>query len=176
MDTDSLPNQRLVQLLHQVSRHDRDAFQQLYALTSSRLYAIALHVVRRREAADDVLQEAFFNVWQHAGMYAATLSTPMTWLISIVRNKALDRLRRGKLESESAMALDDAPHDVPEEAATHADSHDLYVAATERLELNRCMSLLEPSQRQSLALAYYNGMSHAELAEHLQVPLGTAKA
>jgi RNA polymerase sigma-70 factor (ECF subfamily) len=176
MPTHTPENQRLVDLLQRVALQDHVAFKHLYDLTSGHLYGVAFRFMRRRELANEVVQDAYINVWQQAGSYAATLSTPMTWLISIVRNKALDRLRRGKLESESAMALDDAPHDVPEEAATHADSHDLYAAATERLELNRCMSLLEPSQRQSLALAYYNGMSHAELAEHLQVPLGTAKA
>jgi RNA polymerase sigma-70 factor (ECF subfamily) len=162
MDTDSLPNQRLVQLLHQVSRHDRDAFQQLYALTSSRLYAIALHVVRRREAADDVLQEAFFNVWQHAGMYAATLSTPMTWLISIVRNKALDMLRRGR-DDVHALAAPHA-HDAAAQAGTDPDAepHALFEAALEKLRLDRCMDDLEAPQRQSLALVYYTGLSHGE--------------
>jgi RNA polymerase sigma-70 factor (ECF subfamily) len=176
MPTHTPENQRLVDLLQRVVLQDHVAFKQLYDLTSGHLYGVAFRFMRRRELANEVVQDAYINVWQQAGSYAATLSTPMTWLISIVRNKSLDRLRRGKLEFESAIALEDSPHDAHEEAAEHADSHDLFAAATERLELNRCMSLLEPSQRQSLALAYYNGMSHAELAEHLQVPLGTAKA
>lgn len=176
MHTHTPENQRLVDLLQRVALQDHVAFKQLYDLTNGHLYSIAFRFMRRRELANEVIQDAYINVWQQAGSYAATLSTPMTWLISIVRNKSLDRLRKGKLESESAIALEDMPHDVLEHTAGHTDSHDHFAAATERLELNRCLSLLEPSQRQSLTLAYYNGMSHSELAAHLQVPLGTAKA
>ena len=169
-------NQRLVELLQRVALQDHASFKQLYDLTSAHLYGVAMRFVRKRELADEILQDAFINVWQQAGGYSATLSTPMTWLISIVRNKSLDRLRKGKLEFDCASADDPAQDPGHEEAADHADPHELYAAATETLELNRCLSLLEPAQRQSLALAYYNGLSHSEVAEHLQVPLGTAKA
>lgn len=176
MLTHTPENQRLVGLLQRVALQNHAAFKELYDLTSGHLYGVAIRFMRKRELANEVVQDAYINVWQHAGSYAATLSTPMTWLISIVRNKSLDRLRKGKLEFESAMALDDLAHPFHDDVAVQADSHELFAAATERLELNRCLSLLEPSQRQSLALAYYNGMSHSELADHLQVPLGTAKA
>lgn len=177
MDNHTPENQRLVMLLQRVSLQDHGAFKQLYDLTSAHLYGVALRFVRKKELADEILQDAFINVWQQAGGYSATLSTPMTWLISIVRNKSLDRLRRGKLEFDNTVVLDEtSPEPAHEEAADHADPQELYAAATEKMELNRCLSLLEAPHRQSLALAYYNGMSHAELAEHLQVPLGTAKA
>ena len=176
MHTHTPENQRLVDLLQRIALHDHIAFKQLYDLTSGHLYGVAFRFMRRRELANEVVQDAYINVWQQAGSYAATLSTPMTWLISIVRNKSLDRLRKGKIEFESVMGLEGEAHATLDDVAEYADSHELYAAATERLELNRCLSLLEPSQRQSLALAYYNGMSHSELAEHLQVPLGTAKA
>lgn len=177
MHTHTPENQRLVDLLKRVALQDHTSFKQLYDLTSGHLYGVAMRFVRKRELADEILQDAFINVWQQAGGYSATLSTPMTWLISIVRNKSLDRLRKGKIESDSTDALDvDAPGQGQEEAIDHADPQDLFAAATEKFELNRCLSLLEPPQRQSLALAYYNGLSHSEVAEHLQVPLGTAKA
>jgi RNA polymerase sigma-70 factor (ECF subfamily) len=177
MHTHTPENQRLVDLLKRVALQDHASFKQLYDLTSAHLYGVAMRFVRKRELADEILQDAFINVWQQAGGYSATLSTPMTWLISIVRNKSLDRLRKGKIESDSTDALDvDATGQAQEEAIEHADPHDLFAAATEKVELNRCLSLLEPPQRQSLALAYYNGLSHSEVAEHLQVPLGTAKA
>jgi RNA polymerase sigma-70 factor (ECF subfamily) len=170
-------NQRLVELLQRVALQDHSSFKQLYDLTSAHLYGVAMRFVRRRELADEILQDAFINVWQQADGYAATLSTPMTWLISIVRNKSLDRLRKVKLESDNTCSLDDNISEQDhEEAVDHADPHELFAAATEKIELNRCLSLLDPPQRQSLALAYYNGLSHSELAEQLQVPLGTAKA
>lgn len=176
MDSHSSPNQHLVQLLHRVSFHDHEAFRQLYDLTSAHLYGVALRLVRRREAAEEILQEAFINVWQQAGSYAAALAAPMTWLISIVRNKALDRLRRARTEGQGAlegMAPDAADIDL---ADPDADPQLLFSAAVEKLRLKRCVGELEPSQRQSLALVYYNGLSHAELSEHLAVPLGTAKS
>ena len=110
MHTHTPENQRLVDLLKRVALQDHTSFKQLYDLTSGHLYGVAMRFVRKRELADEILQDAFINVWQQAGGYSATLSTPMTWLISIVRNKSLDRLRKGKIESDSTDALDvDAP-------------------------------------------------------------------
>lgn len=169
-------HQRLVILLQRVALQDPISFNQLHALTAAHLYGVAMRVVRRRELADEVLQEAFINVWQHAGSYAATLSTPMTWLISIVRNKSLDHLRRHKLENEVLTAGDDSTQQDSEEAAEQADPLELLSVAMDARHLGRCMADLTPAQRQSLALAYYHGMSHAEIAGHLQVPVGTAKA
>jgi RNA polymerase sigma-70 factor, ECF subfamily len=179
MDIHTSPNQHLVQLLHRVSLRDDAAFRQLYDLTSSHLYGIALRFVRRHETADEILQEAFINVWQQAGTYAATLSAPMTWLISIVRNKALDSLRRAKVEGQGAAVADDDGAQVDadgDHGDVHADPQALFAAAIDKLRLDRCLSDLDPPQRQSLALVYYTGLSHSELSAHLQVPLGTAKA
>jgi RNA polymerase sigma-70 factor (ECF subfamily) len=171
-------NQRLVTLLNRVALHDHAAFEELYQLTSAHLFGVAVRLMRKREAAEEILQDAFINVWQQAGRYAAGLSSPMTWLIFIVRNKALDRLRSGKRECDHTVP--DTPEceseSAPHEGIDHADPESLFVAATDKMMLNRCMGELDPAQRQSLALAYYDGLSHSELAAHLQVPLGTAKA
>ena len=169
--------QRLVLLLQRVALRDHAAFDQLYSLTSARLYGVATRLVRRRELADEVLQDAFINVWQHAGSYAAHLSTPMTWLISIVRNKSLDHLRSHKLENAAVVA--DADYNLEEgldAAGLHANSLEPLEAGIEARLLKHGLSQLNPAQRQSLVLAYYHGLSHAEIARHLQVPLGTAKA
>lgn len=169
-------NQRLVDLLARVALRDQQAFKELYDLTSSHLYGVALRYLRTASAAEEILQEAYINVWQQAGTYAATLSAPMTWLISVVRNKALDHLRKFKRETESTDSVNAAAEGQVEAIAEHADPHELFSAATEALVLKRCVALLDAPQRQSLALAFYDGLSHSELAEHLRVPLGTAKA
>ena len=169
-------HQRLVTLLQRVALRDHASFKQLYVLTSAHLYGFAMRFVRRRELADEVLQDAFINVWQHADSYAASLSTPMTWMISIVRNKSLDHLRKSRLEAEMVVATDDSAHHETETAAEQADPLELLTAAMEKQHLRCCLSTLSPVQRQSLALAYYQGLSHSEIAGHLQVPLGTAKA
>jgi RNA polymerase sigma-70 factor (ECF subfamily) len=169
-------NQRLVNLLARVALRDQQAFKELYDLTSSHLYGVALRYLRTASTAEEILQEAYINVWQQAGTYAATLSAPMTWLISVVRNKALDHLRKFKRETETTDSVDAGAEGQVEAIAEHADPHELFSAATEAMVLKRCVALLDAPQRQSLALAFYDGLSHSELAEHLRVPLGTAKA
>ena len=169
-------NQRLVNLLARVALRDQHAFKELYDLTSAHLYGVALRYLRTTSTAEEILQEAYINVWQQAGTYAATLSSPMTWLISVVRNKALDHLRKFKRETETTESVDKAGEGQVEAIAEHADPHELFSAATEAIVLRRCVALLDAPQRQSLALAFYDGLSHSELAEHLRVPLGTAKA
>lgn len=173
-------NQRLVNLLARVALRDQQAFKELYDLTSAHLYGVALRYLRTASTAEDILQEAYINVWQQAGTYAATLSAPMTWLISVVRNKALDHLRKFKRETESTAqsidAVDAGAEGQVDAIAEHADPHELFSAATEAMVLKRCVAQLDAPQRQSLALAFYDGLSHSELAEHLRVPLGTAKA
>jgi RNA polymerase sigma-70 factor (ECF subfamily) len=169
-------NQRLVELLGRVALKDQAAFRQLYDLTSAHLYGVALRYLRTQGAAEEILQDAYINVWQQAGKYAAGLSTPMTWLISIVRHKALDQLRKVKTETALTEPLDAGDAGLPNAAADYADPHELFATATEAVVLHRCMAQLDPAHRQSLALAFYNGLSHSELAAHLRVPLGTAKA
>ena len=169
-------NQRLVDLLARVALRDQQAFKELYDLTSSHLYGVALRYLRTASTAEEILQEAYINVWQQAGTYAATLSAPMTWLISVVRNKALDHLRKFKRETETTDSVEAVGEGQVEAIADHADPHELFSAATEAIVLRRCVALLDAPQRQSLALAFYDGLSHSELAEHLRVPLGTAKA
>jgi RNA polymerase sigma-70 factor, ECF subfamily len=176
MNPSSVNNQRLVELLAHIARKNHGSFKQLYELTSAHLYGVAMRIVRRRELAEEALQDAFINVWGHADSYAARLSTPMTWLITLVRNKALDLLRKDKLKSGATCSIDDDLAHWGDLAADNADPQDILAHAAEHRELHRHLSSLDPRYRQSLALAYFDGMSHAELAAHLQVPLGTAKA
>jgi RNA polymerase sigma-70 factor (ECF subfamily) len=98
----------------------------------------------------------------------------MTWLINIVRNKAIDAVRSGKTERASTVALDDEGMDVPDDDALQPQR--LLDDSLTRVQIDRCMAELNAAQRQALALAYYRGMVHTEIAEALNAPLGTAKA
>src|SRR4051812_41709075 len=102
------PSERLERLLARVSQRDHDAFELVYKLTSAHLFGIALRIMKRVDHAEEVLQEAYFNIWNQAGSYSAGLVTPMTWLISVVRNKALDGLRQRKSELPSSGGFGDA--------------------------------------------------------------------
>ena len=172
------PNERLTRLLGRTAARDHAAFKELYDLTSAHLFGVALRIVNRRERAEEVLQEAYINVWNQAGSYAAGLSAPMTWLTSVVRNKALDWLRNLKRADESTVVLIDETGEnyLDQMADPRADPQELFSQATDGLRLRHCLGTLDARQRQSLALAYYDGLSHSELAAHLNAPLGTVKA
>ncbi|OGB21545.1 MAG: hypothetical protein A3I66_00230 [Burkholderiales bacterium RIFCSPLOWO2_02_FULL_57_36] len=175
MTKQSENNEQLTHLLARVGQGDHAAFEQIYKLTSSHLFGVALRLLKHRGHAEDVLQESYVNIWNHADSYAAGLATPMTWLISVVRNNSLDRLRSNKTADKSRMTMleeGDSHHGVD----AGADPAALFLRASEGLRMRDCMTQLEAAQRQSLALTYYNGLSHAELAVHLRAPLGTVKA
>jgi RNA polymerase sigma-70 factor (ECF subfamily) len=167
-------NRELARLLARVALRDQAALRELYRLTSAHLLGLAVGILERRDRAEDVLQEAFMNVWNHAAGYRADVATPMTWLINIVRNKAIDKLRVGKAERAATVALDDeamALPDAPERQPQHLMDESL-----KRARIDACMAELSPGQRQAIALAYYQGLVHTEIAQTLGAPLGTVKA
>lgn len=174
MSTFTPEQDRLAKLLARTALRDHAAFEQVYTLTKNHLFGVALRILRRHERAEEILQDAFVNVWLHAGSYSATLNSPMTWLISIVRNKCFDYLRQVR-NSETVSSDEDVEH-IESHDEGRSDPAELLSAATDRHILGQCMSTLAGRQRQSLALAFYDGMSHAELANHFDAPLGTVKA
>lgn len=170
------PDSEALQMhLSRAALGDRAAFKSVYDMSSAHLYAVAMRVVRKPELADEVLQEAFINVWRHAASYNPANGQAMTWLINIVRNKALDLARSAKVRHEIELAEDaESGFADIEDERPHALA--LLTQASESLAIAGCMNSLDASHRQSLALAYYHGLSHSELAEHLATPLGTVKA
>jgi len=165
-------NARLLELLARTALADQSAFEQLYRLTSPHLYGVAMRILRESAAAEEVLQESFVNIWHHAGSYVAARSQPLTWLTSIVRNRCLDRLRKHDVETVS---IDDEEH-----AMTIADRGPMplesLLSGAEASAVRRCVEGLDGSQKQAIALAFYQGLSHSELARHLKQPLGTVKS
>ena len=157
-------------LLRACGRRDRAAFERLYQSTSAKLYGVALRILRREDWAEEVLQECYVSIWTHAPQYRAGLSAPMTWMTSIVRNRCLDWLRRPRFElaDEDGAITDAAPSDSPGPLAE-------LERARSAGAVGRCLADLEARQRQAIALAFYDGLSHSELARHLREPLGTVK-
>lgn len=165
LDADALSG-----LLSRSARNDQAAFAELYQRTSAKLFGVALRIVRRQDWAEDVLQESFVNIWHHARDYTASKSAPMTWMTSIVRNRSLDWLRRPREETPEAFEgmIEGTPDDGPGPLARLAQR-------SEATRLARCLQTLDASQRQSIALAFFHGLSHSEMAAHLRAPLGTVK-
>lgn len=163
--------ERFAQLLSRTAGGDRDAFAELYRLSSARLFGVAMRIVKRTDIAEEVTQEAYIQVWKNAAAYLPDKGSPMAWLIGIVRFRALDRLRRDGADHVSGdMATTDAvsdPGPSPFEAA--AGNAELRALLT-------CMERLEARQRDCLLQAYYEGCTHQELADRLEAPLGTVKS
>lgn len=150
------------------------ALRELYDLTSSKLYGVALKVLGNREWAEDVLQEAYLNIWRIAGDYRVALSPPMAWMGVIVRSRALDfRRRRASDRADAGLELDDAISDTV--AGDSADPMDTTQASEQAWALHECLRKLEAKQREVVSLAYLRDLSHSELAEQLKLPLGTVK-
>ncbi|MGZ3183376.1 MAG: sigma-70 family RNA polymerase sigma factor [Telluria sp.] len=153
---------------------DAKAFQQLYRAAAPKLFGFALRILNKRELAEEAVQDAFVAIWHAAGSYQAQLAAPMTWMATVVRNKALDILRR----TDDTVELDSPQFD-PDVINAMQDPQR---SPIERLQLSsdaralaRCMGTLEGLQRQAIGLAYFHDLSHSEVAGQLALPLGTVK-
>jgi len=165
---------RLADLLARTALSDQAAFAELYRLAAPHLYGVALRILREPALAEDLLQEAFVNVWHHAGSYNSAKAKPQTWLTSIVRNRCLDQLRRREPDTVTLTRDDDEPE--MELEGIGPTPEELLLSGADANSVRSCIEGLEGGQRQAIALAFVQGLSHAELAEHLRQPLGTVKS
>jgi RNA polymerase sigma-70 factor, ECF subfamily len=166
---------RLGALLARVALGDQRAFADFYRESAAHLYGVALRMVKDRQLAEDILQEVFVSVWRHAGTYDAARSLPTTWLTSIVRNRCLDRLRKREVDTVT-LAGDDEDGVGWQPAFEGPAPDELLLAGADARSVRDCIGALEPGPRQAIALAFFHGLSHAELAVHLREPLGTVKS
>jgi RNA polymerase sigma-70 factor (ECF subfamily) len=173
-DVNSLDPQQLRNWLQGAARRDASAFRALYDATSSKLFGFALRILIKRELAEEVLQESFVAIWNNAGSYQSQLAAPMTWMATIVRNKAFDLLRR----SDAAAEIDADQFDseimnaLLDPGATPIEALQL---SSDARALAYCMSALEGLHRQAIGLAFFHDLSHSEVAQQLALPIGTVK-
>jgi RNA polymerase sigma-70 factor (ECF subfamily) len=167
-------------LLERTARGDHPAFEEVYRRTHAHLFGLALRMLGREQAAEDALQEAFVSIWKNAAQYRTQVNgqeiQPMTWLIAIVRNKALDALRAGTRRRETELPEDPEQDDEGLVTERAESALELFQQATRALRVEGCLGELDGTHRQSLALAYYQGLSHSEVAEQMRAPLGSVKA
>lgn len=158
-------------LLARVAARDEQAFEALYRLTSARLMGIGLRVLGDRAEAEDVLQDVFVSVWSKAEQFDAQRSSAMTWLGTIARNRAIDRLRALPSPATRApLALTDDLPDPGPSPASQADAH------SQRSRLDDCLGLLEPRAHTLIRTAFFEGTSYADLAQQTGSPLGSVKS
>lgn len=161
---------RLVEALVATGREDREAFRTLYKLTSAKLFGICLRICGDRAAAEDVLSDVYLLVWRRAGAYEPGRASPITWLATIARNRAID-WRRGNAVRPSA-PLAEAP-DIADDSPP-ADA--MMLRSEEERQLHLCLDALDAKQRGAIRTAFFEGLTYAELAERESVPLGTMKS
>jgi len=170
-DPEPDPNEVLVSLLARVAVGDEQALERFYDSTSSRVFALALQILRDRPAAEDATLEAFTQVWKQAGRYDLTKGTPLAWLLTVTRTRAIDLLRRRARADSREVALE-AVHFMADPAASPETST---VDGQDADRVRRALAMLPDGQREALLAAYFAGLSHAEVAKALGKPLGTVK-
>jgi RNA polymerase sigma-70 factor (ECF subfamily) len=159
------------ELLTQIAAGDVGAVGELYDRYASTLFPIALRILRDRTEAEDVLHDAFVAVNERAAQYAADRGSVIAWLVTLVRNLSIDRTRRR--ERRGSLARDVIAHEPP---ASARDPERLTSEASEREKIRRALSSLPEAQRQTLEVAFFEGLSYPEIAARENVPLGTIKS
>ncbi|HPG89469.1 MAG TPA: sigma-70 family RNA polymerase sigma factor [Hyphomicrobium sp.] len=159
----------LSNLLARVEQRDAAAFKAVYLATSSKLYGIILRILRRRDLADEVLQEVYVKIWDRAGDFNPTVASPITWMATIARNRALDEVRRTRPDSiEDHPELMDVPADDPSALS-------IVMRGEDGRRLADCLSRLDATRRQMVVLAYCEGLSRDDLAAKYAQPTNTIK-
>lgn len=166
--------QQLKTWLTSVAQKDTQAFRSLYDAAAPKLFGFLLRILVKRELAEEALQESFVNIWNNASHYQPHLAAPMTWMTTIVRNKAFDILR--KIDDVVEIDTEHFDKDVMNalESTAHTPSETLQLSQDAQA-LSRCFTQLEGMQKQAIVMAYYHDASHSEIAGQLQLPIGTVK-
>jgi RNA polymerase sigma factor (sigma-70 family) len=157
--------------LQAVGRGDRAALAEVYNSTSPKLMGVCLRILGERSEAEDVLQETYVTVWRRAGTFDPAKASAITWLVAVARNKALDRIRSGKVRRAST-PLEDAG-EIVDPARSALDEVE---GADDRRALIGCLEELDDDQKWSIRTAFFDGVTYEELAARRGVPLGTMKS
>lgn len=164
-------DQRLSELLREIAAGNQEALAELYDRTSRTVFSLALRVLNDRGTAEEVTLDAYLQVWRQAQVFDERRGKPLTWLLTIARNKAIDCLRSATWKRHEQAPLEEvAP------VAVSAESPEETVAGAEtRRQVRAALAKLKPEQRELIEIAYYGGLSQQEIADRLGLPLGTVK-
>jgi RNA polymerase sigma-70 factor, ECF subfamily len=166
----------LTELLHATAKGDERAFATLYQHTSAHLYALLLRMLRRRDWAEEALQDCYLKIWQKAETYEREKGAPLTWLLTVARYRALDLLRMKRPEVELPDSADEPDMTQLWIADASEDPLARAVESEGIRQMTECLRDLPEEQRKALLLAYYEGYTHQELAAVMHAPLGTVKS
>ncbi|MEZ5829466.1 MAG: sigma-70 family RNA polymerase sigma factor [Hyphomicrobiales bacterium] len=162
---------QLAAALRRVAEGDRAALRLVYDETAAKLFGVCLRILNDRSEAEDVLQDVYITVWQKAGAFDETRASPITWLVAIARNRAIDRLRSGRVARSSDPI--EAAGEIADEAPLAEETLE---AAQDRKRLGNCLKELEARASGAIRAAFLDGLTYEELAKREGVPLGTMKS
>lgn len=166
-----LTRDELARALVQAGQGDRSAFRTVYEATSAKLFGVCLRILPDRQSAEDVLQDTYVTVWRKAASFDASRASPITWLVTIARNRAIDRLRSAT-PMRNAAPVEEA-HDLADAGPLASETVE---QADEAARLNGCLETLEDKARAVIRTAFFEGATYDELAKRENVPLGTMKS
>ncbi len=158
--------------IERVTRQDEAALNSLYEATVGRVYGLSLRITRNAELAEEVTEDAFWQVWRQAPRFDPTRGTALTWILTMARSRALDALRA----RDPAIATEDTTALLDARGESDDSPEDLLSAVQSEHRLHSALEQLDPQPRQLIALAFFRGLTHDEIASHTGVPLGTVKS
>ena len=156
--------------LARVGRGDRVALHEVYQRTASKLFGVCLRIFPEPSDAEDALQDAFVIVWQKAGSFDPARASPITWLVTLTRNRAIDRLRASGRRLTAPL---DLAFDVVDDAP---DAEACLIASDDRARVAQCMDTLASSDAMMIRTAFFEGVTYADIADRASVPVGTVKS
>lgn len=160
----------LAELMPRIADGDRAALRQLYQATSAKLFGVCLRILSNRDESEDVLQEVYITIWRRADRFEASRASVMTWISTIARNRAIDRLRaRGPLAYAEPVEELEIADDAPRAEA-------LLEAAQSGEALGKCLSELDERTEKVIRTAFFEGVTYEALAQRMETPLGTVKS
>ena len=160
----------LLDLVRRTAQGDRTAFAALYDETAPKLFGVAMRILRQRDLAEDVVQESFVAAWERAGEFDPVRGSAMAWLVTIVRHRAIDLLRRRGSRADTRSEGDDALLGLAGPETERADR------GADLAAHQRCLGELEAQPRRAVLMSYAYGYTHEELSATLKVPMGTVKS
>ncbi|MDP2149385.1 MAG: sigma-70 family RNA polymerase sigma factor [Hoeflea sp.] len=166
------PQAALADALEACAKGDRAGLERIYAREAARMVTVAERILRRHDLAEEIVQEAFLQIWRKAGQYEPGRGSARGWLYAVVRNRALNALRDGAREQTT----DSDSLDRLQEEAQDGLFDDIYDDLDQASRLRACLDRLDAPRRRTILMAYVSGYSHGEIAGRLKLPLGTAKA
>jgi len=161
-------------LMQAIQAEDADALSQLYDRYNGILKALILRVVHNEAEADDLLQEIFMEIWNHAKNFSAKKGKPLGWMVTLARRRAIDGLRKKQAYARAEQRLQNETEQQPDAWVHYATSEEIMLGDT-RVLIRKVINRLPPAQQQAIDLAFFRGMSQREIAAKTNTPLGTVK-